>query len=641
MKKYHLGAAYYPELWPLEEVDKDIARCKEYGLNTLRVGEFAWGRMEPKEGVFDFEWLQIVLDKLYQAHISVILCTPSCTPPRYMMNRYEEMRQVDGSGRRCEVSWRVHPCKTSPMMREKNRIIVEEMSRRFGNHPAVIAWQIDNEFFPYNDQGCHCELCQHAFQDYLKERFKTIDALNKAWGMSRWSLDYEDFSTIRDPRPGEWVHPSLAKVWFDFQCHQIHTYALEQADVIRKYSKAPIGTDMMYNNNLPYSETNKGLDLIQVNHYKKADELHHMTFWYDFLRTLKPLPFFVTETQPNWSGSVFAENGDRPIGNTYLNSLLPFLYGGEANLYWHFRAHRNGHELAHGALFTVSGRPIVEMKEIARLSRDLEKLEPILSSKKLDSKIAIHYSYRAANSFEYAPMVKGFDYTGRLRDDFRDAFPHHNVDIIEKEHPVDGYETVFSPFLAYMSDEAFLSKMMDFVRSGGQWIIGPLSDIYDDQVTQNIEAPYYNLESICGVTSVYQKRVDSLRIKGQGGISLRFCYDALEPKEGTDSLLRYETGEYQGYAAVTRRKVGKGEIILLGALPPKDYLASLVHVKPNAEGSSNVRVIKREDILIATEITHQNGTLILNGSYRDVLTNKTYEGTVQVEPYQVLILTKI
>ena len=641
MKKYHLGAAYYPELWPASEVDEDIKRCQEYGLDTLRIGEFAWSKMEPEEGRYEFDWLEVVLDKLHDAGIHVILCTPTVTPPRYMLNRYEEMRQVDGHGVRTEVSWRCHPCKTSPIMREKNRLIVEELAKRFGNHPAVIAWQLDNEFFPYNDAGCHCSLCQKAFQDYLREKFHTIDALNEAWGMARWSLDYEDFSAIRDPRPGEWLHPSLAKAWWDFQCRQIHDYALEQATIIRKYSLAPIGTDMMYNNNLPYEDMNEGLDLVQVNHYKKADELHHMTFWYDFLRTLKERPFYVTETQPNWSGGNYAENGDRPLGNTHLNSLLPFLYGGEANLYWHFRAHRNGHELAHGALFTVAGRPIVEMREIALLSKELETLEPILSSKKIKSKIAIHYSSAAANSFKVAPMVKGFDYTARLRDDIHEAFPHHNVDVIEKSHAVGGYETIISPFLAYMNDEPFLTKMKEFVVNGGQWIIGPLSDIFDDNVTQCTKAPYYHLEELCGATSVYQKRVDSLRIYGEGEVPLHLCYDALEPKEGTEVLLRYASGEFKGYAAITRRKMGKGEIILLGALPPKEYLSGLVRAKKNAIASPNVRLIKRDNVLIAAEITHEKGTLVLEGSYRDILSKKLYQGLVDIAPYQVLVFEKI
>ena len=153
----YIGAAYYPELWDESEIDHDIEVCKEFGLNTLRIAEFAWSRMEPKEGKFDFDWLQRVMDKLHAAGIKVLLCTPTCTPPRWLFTKYPETKTVMDTGERVEVSSRCHPCKSSPKMREKNRIIVTEMARRFGHHPALIGWQIDNELYVY-DNGCHCPL---------------------------------------------------------------------------------------------------------------------------------------------------------------------------------------------------------------------------------------------------------------------------------------------------------------------------------------------------------------------------------------------------------------------------------------------------------------------------------------------------
>ena len=156
-----LGAAYYPELWDETELARDVERCREYGLSVLRVGEFAWGRMEPEEGKYDLDWLQTVVDRLHAGGISVILCTPTCTPPRWMLNRYPETRQVSPSGVREAVSSRCHTCKTSPLMREKNRQITEQLARRFGSHPGVVGWQLDNELYVYRN-GCYCPLCHAA-----------------------------------------------------------------------------------------------------------------------------------------------------------------------------------------------------------------------------------------------------------------------------------------------------------------------------------------------------------------------------------------------------------------------------------------------------------------------------------------------
>ena len=128
MKKIYVGAAYYPEMWEESEVDRDIVRMKEAGVNVVRVAEFAWGKMEPEEGKFDLGWLERVVDKLYQAGIDVIMCTPTCTPPRWLLDKYPETRTVYADGTRTEVFSRCHPCKSSPVMREKNRIIVAELA---------------------------------------------------------------------------------------------------------------------------------------------------------------------------------------------------------------------------------------------------------------------------------------------------------------------------------------------------------------------------------------------------------------------------------------------------------------------------------------------------------------------------------
>ena len=186
-KQFYIGGAYYPELWDKEEIGRDIARCKEAGVNVLRIGEFSWSELEPREGEYRLDWLKEVVDTLHKNGISTVLCTPSATPPRWLMTKYPETRMVMHDLIRADVSSRCHTCKTSPVMREKNRAIVTRLAETFAHHPGVIGWQIDNEIFPYTS-GCYCENCKAAFRKWLKEKFGAISALNKAWGMARWSL---------------------------------------------------------------------------------------------------------------------------------------------------------------------------------------------------------------------------------------------------------------------------------------------------------------------------------------------------------------------------------------------------------------------------------------------------------------------
>lgn len=644
-KKIYLGAAYYPEMWEESEVDADIARCRETGVNTLRVGEFAWGKMEPKEGEFDFGWLERTVDKLHAAGISVVMCTPTCTPPRWMMNKYEEMRRVDSTGIRTEVSSRCHPCKTSPKMREKNAVIVTEMAKRFAHRPGIIGWQIDNEIFPYGG-GCYCPLCMNAFREYLKDKYKTAEALNKKWGMQRWSLEYQSFGDVQPPRDGQWRHPSLRVEWERFQCAQIVSYVNEQADILHEYGYENVGTDMMGTNELSYYDLNAKLDVVQFNHYNPAADLPRTAFSYDFLRCVKDKPFWVTETQAGWNGSEFAEFGYRPVGNCYANTWLPVAKGAEMNLYWLFRTHPNGHELAHGALFSTAGRAYRVSQEVARAAEDFEKCGDFLLKSKVRSKLAIHYSSSAVKTFEAAPLIKNFNYRETVMDKFYEAFRHCNVDVIDTAHALDGYEVVVSPFLATVDENGLKERIVEWVKAGGTWIVGPMSDIMTEYASKYTAAPYSFLEELVGVYTKYQIPVsnDVFCAKDKSGkdFPVSMCYDAYELR-GARSLADYTEGEFGGLCAAAERKVGKGKVILLGSVPSREALRALSGIAPFAEASANVLVIERtgeENGLIAVETENAEGWIFLDGSYVDLLTDKTQEGRVSLSPYQVMVLKK-
>ena len=644
-KKIRLGAAYYPEMWEESETDADLARCKETGVNTLRIGEFAWGKMEPEEGKFSFGWLERTIDKLHAAGIGVVLCTPTCTPPRWMLDKYEEMRRVDSLGIRTEVSSRCHPCKTSPKMREKNAIIVEEMAKRFAHHPGVVGWQIDNEIFPYSS-GCFCPLCIKAFRNYLKDKYKTAEELNRKWGMTRWSLEYDSFEDVQPPRDGQWRHPSLQVEWKRFHCRQIVSYVNEQADILHRYGCKNVGTDMMSTNELSYYDVNEKLDVVQFNHYNPAPDLAQTAFSYHFLRCVKDKPFWVTETQVGWNGSEFADCGYRPVGNCYANTWLPVAMGAEMNLYWLFRAHPNGHELAHGALFSTAGRAYCVSREVAHAGEEFEKCADFLLHSGIRSKIAIHYSSSAVKTFQAAPLLKGFRYRETLLEGFCEAFRHYNIDLIDTPHSLDNYEVVISPFLATVDENGLKERMVEWVKAGGTWIVGPMSDIMTEYASKYTHAPYSFLEELVGVYTKYQKPVanDVFRAKDRAGkpFSVSMCYDAYELR-GAESLADYTEGEFAGLCAAAERKAGEGKVILLGSVPSHETLRALTGKKPVAEASKNVLVVERsgeENGLIAVEAENEQGWISLNGSYVDLLTGRAYKGRKAMQPYQVAVLKK-
>lgn len=644
-KKIYIGAAYYPELWDESEADKDIERCKKLGLNVLRMGEFAWSSMEPEEGVYDFKRLKKIADKLYENGIYTVMCTPTCTPPRWLLNKYEETRIVSPAGVRAEVSSRCHVCKTSPVAREKNAEIVTRMAKEFAGHKGVIGWQIDNELFPYWD-GCYCPLCKSAFKRYLKDRYGSIDKLNEGWGMARWSLDYGSFDDIEPPYPNEWKHPSLKKAWWDFQCRQIKTYADEQAEILHGFGVKNVGTDMMTNNMLGYYSVNEKLDVVQYNHYESAEELGVTAFFYDFLRCVKDKPFWVTETQVGWNGSTYADNGYRPEGSCYANTVLPVAKGAVMNMYWHFRAHPNGHELAHGALFSPAGREYRVTSEVARAARDLTACGDFLTDTAVKSRIALHYSNTAEISFDCAPIVKDLNYRKTIVS-YHKALAHYNVDVVDTVHGLDGYKVLISPFLAVADENGFKERVIKWIKEGGVWIAGPMTDIINGEVSRYTLAAYGFLEELAGVYVRYQKPLDNGVFKAEWAdgseCGIGVCFDAFVPEGGTESLAKYTAGEFAGLSVITRRKVGNGEVILVGSAIQDMDLLKLVNIAPIAVASDNVILTERfggQSGIIAVETQNKEGFIELDGEYSELISGKTACGKVTVPPYGALVLRR-
>lgn len=652
---FYLGSAYYPELWDKEEIKKDVERMKSLGLNTIRIGEFAWSTMEKTEGVYDFEIFKYVMDVMHENGIYTILCTPTCTPPRWVFKKYPDLMRVRFYGYdrvTVDVHSRAHPCKSHEGIRELNYKIAEEMSRALGSHPGLIGWQIDNELYPY-DFGCFCERCTQKYREYLKEKYKTIENLNKKWGMYRWSLDYSSFDEISAPSPKTWAHPSLSIEWWRFQCQLIKTYTWEQAEAIRKHSSAPIGTDMMCENTLSYNLMNKKLDVIQHNHYENQDELYKTFFNYDFYRTLKDRPFWVTETQPGYNGSYAAYNGYRPNGHNYINSLAPIVQGGEMNLYWLFRSHPAGHELGHGAVYSSAGVPSPIAPSIKRIAKTLDTCKDFLENSRVKSKIALAYSSTSVKNFMFSPIICKLDdvdhsFRPLFIDRFYDAFRHHNIDVIETDKSFDEYDVIVAPLLTTFSDCDFGSRINEWVSNGGTLIVGPLSDIMTDYGTKFTDSTYSMLEKLAGVSVKHHLPIEQDNFKAkwtQGGeiFDIFLGCDAFECVD-SECLATYTGFDLEGMCAIARRKVGKGTVILLGTAPSKEALLKLVGKSPVAKASSNIFLTKREgkeNGIIALEIEDKEGYIVLDKEYYDILNKKNVSGKIEIKQYEALFLKEI
>ena len=365
-----LGVDYYPEHWPEAGWANDARLMREAGLNVVRIAEFAWTRMEPQEGHFEFDWLDRAVQTLADAGLQVILGTPTCTPPAWLVRKYPDILQQDAVGHLRQFGSRRHYCANSPIYREKTETIVRRMAERYAAHRGVTGWQIDNEFGLHDTARCYCPRCKAAFRRWLQTRYGSIEALNEAWGAVFWSQEYSDWSEIEPPMLTV-TEPNASQVldYYRFSSDSWVDYEKFQMDLLRKYSPGkPITHNFMGNfSELDYHDLAQPVDWVSWDSYpagydEKMDDRGYepdeprpaslafdagdpyITGWcHDIMRGLKQSPFWVIEQQcgnVNW-----ADYNTAVRANTVrLWTWHALASGADGVVYFNFRACRFAQE---------------------------------------------------------------------------------------------------------------------------------------------------------------------------------------------------------------------------------------------------------------------------------------------------------
>ena len=671
-KPPYLGAAYYPESWPREEIDADLDRLVSHGLNTVRIAEFAWSTMEPEEGKFDFSIFREVVDKCKARGIAVVMCTPSATPPSWMAHKYPEI-MAEYSSKKATHGSRRHDCPTNKTFRRFCARITEEMAKEFCKDENVIGWQLDNEISTASyATSCNCSSCRAGWTEYLKKRYGTIDALNDAWEHYTWSMNFASFEEVDAPDGVIDMPPAQKTVWEEYKNECFIDFLLDQAKILRKYTDKPIGTDMMPLYQFDIQGINNHMDVSQFNHY--SGPLNGQA-WFDTYRSACD-KFWVTETSTCWSGAN-TPLGPRAKGFCKANTLASFMLGGEMVSYWLFRAHKGGHEMGHGSVIDAWGRDMHISDEVRALSKDLDALRPMLTGTKLKkSGIAIAHSHSSYVMSRYAPQtsmgVDIYDYRGDMPrtayDPLRER--HYRPDMISMYHDLTPYKLLIT-YRAYTLEEGdFLDRIMPWVENGGTWVVGPLTDIYTQDCSRYRNAPFGHMEDWADITrKFYMPGPNSWEwsntkrpctpITLEDGTTLNtknLYFDAFVPGESAKVLGTYAAGgdEYlEGYAAITETKVGKGRIIMMGAaLDNESYakfiasIASELGIEPITEGPKDVvtSILEGEygTVFCAIEADEKEANIKIPFDSTDILTGRKYlkDEIVNMAKYECIFAKK-
>ena len=646
------GAAYYPEDWPESERPKDIEMMKKAGMNVMRFGEFAWHNMEPRPGEFDFAWLHRVVDDLGANGIKSILGTPTATPPRWFLLRYPDAAVLMANGLRASHGGRRHCCSNNPDYRRHSAAIVEAMAREFGDDPNVIGWQLDNEI--YGGENCGCDHCRDAFHNYLRKKYGTIEEVNKQWNLNIFSQAYDDFDEIQIPTRS-WQNPHIRMEWNRFHYQSDMDFIHSHADILRQFTKAPIGTDMMPLNGMGYQDMTKPLDVIQFNHYNTQETLPQLPLWFDFFRSFGK-PFWNTETSTGWNGGVEIGQVAKPVGFCRVNSWLPVALGGKANLYWLWRQHWAGHELMHGAVIYANGRPLPMFDEVQRISREFDIARDFLRETKVETQLAMHFTSLSWQLFQVQPMIEGFYYHERLPEDFYVPVTRMGLrpDVIDSGKDLSGYKVLVSPMVMSLEDGDLPQRIEAWVREGGHWVVGPMTDIRNALGAHYMDRGMGHVEEMtgCQLVAAIPDSGNIVKSKWSDGspMSANFWQQVYTPAEHGQVLASVTEGypSLVGKALIQKIPCGKGAIWLLGTIPNAEDLQKLMDLVCKDAGiqvpevSGTVTAIPRKGEnrrgLILVETGNAPGSYMLEEPMTDLLTGTRYEGRVELKPYDLLVL---
>lgn len=666
------GGDYNPDQWldyP-EILEDDMRLMKLANVNTMSVGIFAWSALEPTEGNYNFEWLDKIIDDVYKQGGRIILATPSGARPAWMSKKYPEVLRTNERREKMHHGGRHNHCFSSPVYREKTQAMNRELAKRYGNHPALIMWHISNEF----SGDCHCDLCQENFRTWLKNKYKTIENVNKAWWGPFWSHSYSDWSEIESPSSiGEGAVHGLNLDWKRFVTDQTIDFYENEIKPLRELTpEIAITTNFMADTNdlipfqsLNYEKFSKHVDILSWDCYpawhndweETQDLAAKVGFINDLYRSLKQQPFLIMECTPsgvNWHN---VNKAKRPKMHK-LASMQLLAHGSDSVLYFQWRKSRGSSEKFHGAVVDHDNSSENRVfKEVSEVGSALNNLQDIKGSMK-ESKVAIIYDWDNDWALKDA---QGFGleskrYPQTLQEHYKYFWNKNiSVDVVTPSADLSKYKLVVAPMMYLMTEET-MKNFKSYVSNGGNLVGSYLSGLVNENDLTYLGGWHKDLKEIYGINV---KELDTLYPKDKN--SIEYNDKEFEVKDycsiidllGAEALAEYKDDFYKETPAITTNALDNGKAYFIGARTNQDFLSefydSIVSdldlIETNDfESPQGVSIQIRENennkYYFVMNFTEENQDVIINNLYEDLLTNEKVLGSRVLKPYEVLVLRK-
>lgn len=598
-----IGIDYYPEQWDKRLWKKDVSMMREAGVGVVRMAEFAWSRLEPQEGKYDFSWLDEIISLFEEAGIEVFLGTPTSTPPLWLYEAHPEVIQVGKDGRRVSLGIRGHRCLNSPVYRKYCEKIIKKMVSRYKDRSCVIGYQIDNEL---EANHCCCPVCEQEFRKFIKKKYKSVDQVNKAYGNSVWSGEYSDFSQIKPPlgEHQDWLNPSYMLDFNRYASKSTVDYVEFQRKIIRAIDKeALITTNNWLCENMPdFYDLFEKLDFVSYDNYPPVvlpgdkKTLYSHAFHLDLMRGIKEKNFWVMEQLSGPLGGWAPMSPALQPGMLKGYSLQAFAHGADTVVHFRWRSAASGAEMFWHGLIDQSNVPGRRFEEFCELCREVNGWQEMAGST-LDNQVAILYGSDQEYALKIQPQVEGLHYFTQLKA-YHDAFTSLGVgvDIVDIRSDLSKYSVVVAPTF-YVAGKEAVKKLDAYAAQGGRLVLTNRSGVKDKSnccvmsqlpglfaVMAGVHVAEYDplgkreqkLHISQAAWLLQHKRLTDAREEAEREEPTCSLWCDILESDGAEILARYGENYYQGQAAVTVNQYGKGEVYYVGTVMNRCSTISLM-----------------------------------------------------------------
>ena len=588
------GGDYNPDQWPEEVWDDDVRLMKKAGVNLVSVGIFSWAKIETSEGVYDFDWLDRIINKLGEAGIAVDLASATASPPMWLTQAHPEVLWKDYRGDVCQPGARQHWRPTSPVFREYALKLCRAMAEHYKGNPYVVAWHVSNEY------GCHnrfdySEDAERAFRKWCEERYGTIDAVNDAWGTAFWAQRMNDFTEIVPPRfigDGNFMNPGKLLDFKRFSSDALKAFYVAERDALAEITPdLPLTTNFMVSASgsvLDYDDWGREVDFVSNDHYFIPGEAHldELAFSASLVDGIaRKDPWFLMEhstSAVNWR----PVNYRKEPGQLVRDSLAHVAMGADAVCYFQWRQSKAGAEKFHSAMVPHTGEDSAVFRDVCELGADLNALADngLLGTKLAKSKVAVVFDYESEWASEHtATPTQKVHHVDEPLQWFR-ALADHGVtaDVVPVRGAWDDYEMVVLPSVYLLSEET-TRRVRDYVVNGGRLVVTYYTGISDEKDHVWLGGYPGSIRDVVGVrVEEFMPMGDDFtgvpdRLELSNGAVAHDIADVIGSVDGTATVLETFKDDpwtgMDGAPAIVAHTFGEGRSVYVGARLGRDGIA--------------------------------------------------------------------